>query len=97
MREQPVFPDSRRPGLCFHCRKSGYWKKDCPELTRQTNTKITNLENQNIYIQESKSNDILKSNGNGSFQEVQVFSNEAVNTVNETDSDGMVLVHLIHQ
>ena len=35
VREQSMFSDNRRPGLCFICRKSGHWKKDCPELERQ--------------------------------------------------------------
>ena len=57
-------------------------------MARQTNNKINNLDNQSICIKESKSNDILKSNDNGLFQEVHAFSNESVNSLNEIDSDG---------
>ena len=30
MREQSVFPEARRQGLCFLCRRSGHWKKGLP-------------------------------------------------------------------
>ena len=61
MKEQSVFPDARRQGLCLLCRRSGHWKKDCPELGRQSNNKISVLDNQSICIDESESSISSKS------------------------------------
>ena len=53
-----MLSDSGRPGLCFFCRKSGLWKKDCPELPRQNN-KISILEISRVNDKEM----YLKGNG----------------------------------
>ena len=65
VREQSMFSDSRRPGLCFFCRKSGHWKKDCPELPRQNN-KISILEisrgnDEEMYLKGNEKQNIVDS------------------------------------
>ena len=65
VREQSMFSDSRRPGLCFFCRKSGHWKKDCPELPRQNNKisilEISRVNDKEMYLKGNEKQNIVDS------------------------------------
>ena len=65
VREQSMFSDSRRPGLCFFCRKSGHWKKDCPELPRQNNKisilEISRVNDEEMYLKGNEKQNIVDS------------------------------------
>ena len=65
VREQSMFSDSRRPGLCFFCRKSGHLKKDCPELPRQNNKisilEISRVNDEEMYLKGNEKQNIVDS------------------------------------
>ena len=60
-----MFSDSRRPGLCFFCKKSGHWKKECPKLPRQNNKisilEIRRVNDEEMYLKGNEKQNIVDS------------------------------------